>query len=148
MTRLVYFIFKIISFLHRHKIPFLPTIINKLILRVCFGLQIGNGTTIGKGVVFGYGGLGIVIHDRVILEDGVQIGSGVTIGGTNKKFEVPRVGKDTIISTGAKILGPIVVGKGCVIGANAVVLKNVPDYSVVVGVPGRVIKRDIDITKY
>jgi serine O-acetyltransferase len=130
------------------KIPLLPTLINKLFIRLLFGCQLGNGTKIGKNVVLGYGGLGIVIHERAVIGDNVNIGTCVTIGGTNKKYEVPVVGDNTIISSGAKIIGPIRIGKNCVIGANAVVVDDIPDNCLAVGIPARVIKENIEIANY
>lgn len=129
-------------------IPIIPIIINRIIIRLIFGCQIGTKTQIGKNVVLGYGGLGIVIHARVKIGNSVEIGSGVTIGGTSKKYGVPIIGSGTVIATGAKILGDISIGKNCVIGANAVVLKSIPDNCVAVGVPARIIRKNIDISNY
>jgi serine O-acetyltransferase len=61
---------------------------------------------------------------------------------------VPTIGKNSIISAGSKILGPIRIGQNCVIGANAVVTSDVPDFCLAVGVPARVIKTDISIEDY
>jgi serine O-acetyltransferase len=146
-----YIIVKIYSFiytLHRLRVPLLPNIINKIFIRILFGCQIGTGTKLGKNVVLGYGGLGIVIHPRAVIGDNVNIGPGVVIGGTSGKYEVPRVGENTIISAGAKIIGPISIGRNCLIGANAVVVKDIPDNSLVVGIPAKVIKENINIQDY
>jgi serine O-acetyltransferase len=70
------------------------------------------------------------------------------IGGTSQIYEVPVIGDNTVIAPGAKILGPVKIGKNCVIGANAVVLKDVPDNSVAAGIPAKIVKKDIDISKY
>lgn len=77
-----------------------------------------------------------------------QIGTNVTIGGTSGKQEVPTIGNNTIISTGAKIIGPIKIGNNCIIGANAVVLSDIEDNCVAVGVPAKIIKRNINIKDY
>ena len=108
----------------------------------------GTGTKFGKNVNLGYGGFGIAIHERVVIGNNVEIGTCATIGGTNRKWGVPIIGDNTIISTGAKILGPIKIGMNCVIGANAVVLDNIPDRCVAVGVPAKVIKTNINISDY
>ena len=141
-------IFRVVYFLNKYRVPFLPNLINKVFIRLLFGCQIGSSTIIGKNVSLGYGGLGVVIHSKAIIGDNVDIGSGVTIGGTNNLEGVPNIGDNTIISTGAKIIGPLIIGRNCVIGANAVVLKNIPDNCVVVGVPAKIIKTNINISDY
>jgi len=83
-----------------------------------------------------------------VLEDNVIIGPGVTIGGTTKKIGAAKIGRNTFVATGAKILGPVTIGENCVIGANAVVLNDIPANSLAVGIPAKVIKSNIDITKY
>ncbi|MCC2618342.1 serine acetyltransferase [Aestuariibacter halophilus] len=148
MGRILLSIFRVVNFLHRKKVPVLPSVINLLFIRLLFGCQIGNGAQLGKGVSLGYGGLGIVIHGRSKLGNYVNIGTGVTIGGTNKQTDVPIIGDNTMIATGAKVLGPVTIGRNCVIGANAVVLSSIPDNSVAVGIPAKVIKQDIDISDY
>jgi serine O-acetyltransferase len=148
MSKIVLGIHKIVFTMKRLRIPLLPNLINKLFIRILFGCQLGNSTKIGKNVDLGYGGLGIVIHERSVIGDNVMIGSCVTIGGTTKKYGVPVIGDNTIIATGAKILGPISLGKNCVIGANAVVVDNIPDNCLVVGIPARIIKENIEIADY
>jgi len=148
MSRIVLMIHRIVYNLNTLGIPLLPSVINKLFIRILFGCQLGVGTKIGNKVSLGYGGLAIVIHGSSIIGDNVSVGTCVTIGGTTKKYGVPTIGDNTIISTGAKILGPIKIGKNCVIGANAVVLDDVPDNCVAVGVPARIIKNNINIADY
>lgn len=148
MGRIVLIIHQIIYILYKMRIPLLPSITNKIFIRMMFGCQIGVTTKLGKRVQLGYGGLGVVIHDRAVIGDNVNIGTGVTIGGTSKKKDVPIIGSNTIISSGAKIIGPVKVGKNCVVGANAVVLKDIPDSCVVVGVPAKIVKSNIDISEY
>lgn len=148
MSKLVVYIYNFALYLHNLKIPILPQLINILFVRLLFGCQVSLGAKIGKGTVLGYGGLGIVIHDRAVIGENVMVGSGVTIGGTSKIYEVPVIGDMTMIAPGAKILGPVSIGKNCVIGANAVVLKDVPDNTIVGGIPAKVLKSDIDISDY
>ena len=100
---------------------------------------------IGKGSRFGYGGIGVVIHNRVKIGKNVMIGSNVTIGGRTVGgksgfYGVPVIKDHADLGTGCKILGDITIGEYAEIGANAVVLKDVPPYGVAVGVPARVIK--------
>ena len=96
------------------------------------------------GVKFAYGGIATVIHARAVVGKNTVIGQCVTIGGRSRHYEVPKIGDNVYIGAGAKILGPVTVGDNSVIGAGAVVLKDVPANSVVVGVPAKVIKTDID----
>jgi serine O-acetyltransferase len=148
MSKLVIFIYQFAYRLHQYKIPVLPELINKVFVRLLFGSQIQMGAKIGKNVNLGNGSLGIVIHRHAVLEDNVIVAPNVTIAGTNKKKGAPSIGENSLIATGARILGPIRIGKNCVIGANAVVISDIPDNSLVVGVPGKIIKHDIDITNY
>jgi serine O-acetyltransferase len=147
MGKLVLMIYNFGLMMHKKGIPVLPTII-KFFIRIVFGPHIGMGAEIGKGSVLGYGGIGVVIHHRAVIGKNVSIGQNVTIGGTSKKYEVPIIGDNTELASGAVIVGPIKIGKDCVIGANAVVVKDIPDNSVAVGVPARVIKSNIDINDY
>ena len=119
-----------------------------LLNRLVFGCYIGAGVRMGRGVSLGYGALGIVIHDRAIIGDDVRIGPGVTIGGRSKLNDVPVLHDRCVISTGAKILGPIQIGEESVVGANAVVVKDVDPRTVVAGVPAVCINREIAIADY
>ena len=84
--------------------------------------------------------MGIVIHRRVVIGDNCEIAQHVTIGGRSGHADVPVIGNQVFIGAGAKVLGPIRIGDGAIIGANAVVLKDVPPLAVVAGVPARIIK--------
>lgn len=148
MDKLLLKIFRVVSYLQQKKLSLIANLINKVFIRLLFGCQLGVTTQIGKNVILGYGGLGVVIHARSVIGDNVNIGTGVTIGGTNNHFGVPLIGANTIISSGAKIIGPITIGKNCIIGANAVVLTDIPDNCVAVGVPAKVIKSNINIADY
>lgn len=103
---------------------------------------------IGEGFEVGYWGLGIVIHPRVKIGRNVFVSNGVTIGGRNERPEVPRIDDDVFIATGAKILGNLTIGRGSVIGANAVVIRDVPPRSIAVGVPARISRENIDSHDY
>jgi len=94
---------------------------------------------IGKGVTFSYSGIGVVIHKKSKIGDYCIIGSGVTIG-TRGNEKVPVIEHHVNIGSGAKILGDILIGHHSIIGPNAVIIHDVPPFSIVVGVPGRVIK--------
>ncbi|QIL86092.1 serine acetyltransferase [Vibrio sp. HDW18] len=128
---------------YQHKVPLLPQLCNVLI-RLIHNCAIYSQSKIGRGTVFGYGGIAVVIHRRCVIGSQCVIGSNVTIGGRSRSYGVPVIGDHVYIATGAKILGDIRVGDGAVIGANAVVLADVPAYSVVVGIPAKVIKTGIN----
>jgi serine O-acetyltransferase len=148
MSRIVVIIYNFILVLHDIGIPFLPKILNIIFVRLLFSCQISLGAKIGKNTSLGYGGLGVVIHERAIIGNNVIIGSGVTIGGTSHHHKVPIIGDNCLISPGAKILGPITIGNNCVIGANAVVIRDVSDNTLVAGVPAKIIKSNIKVSDY
>lgn len=129
------------------RIPLLPIIITYLI-RFVFGAYLPYKLNLGKGFKIGYGGMGVVIHERTIIGENVHIDQNVTIGGTSKKIDVPQIGDNVYIGAGAVVLGPIVIGNNVVIGANAVVVKDIPNGSLVVGVPGKIIKSNIKMSDY
>lgn len=107
------------------------------------GIEIHPGAQIGKGFFVDHGN-GVVIGETAVIGDNVTLYQGVTLGGTGKEQgkRHPTVGNNVMISTGAKVLGSFTIGDNSKIGAGSVVLDEVPPGSTVVGVPGRVIKRD------
>jgi serine O-acetyltransferase len=107
------------------------------------GIEIHPGATIGKGLFIDHGH-GVVIGETAIVGDNVTLYQGVTLGGTGKETgkRHPTIGNNVMISAGAKILGSFTVGENSKIGAGSVVLSEIPPNSTVVGVPGRVVKRD------
>ena len=107
------------------------------------GIEIHPGATIGKGLFIDHGN-GVIIGETAILGDNVTLYQGVTLGGTGKEKgkRHPTLGDNVMVSAGAKILGSFTVGENSKIGAGSVVLSEVPPNSTVVGVPGRVVKRD------
>ncbi len=85
----------------------------------------------------------MVLHSRVVIGNNCMIGQGVTVGGKSGWYEVPVIGNNVIINAGAKIIGPIRIGDNVEIGANCVVLKDVPSNCVVAGVPARIIRSNM-----
>ena len=103
---------------------------------------------IDKGTIFGYKGIGVVIHSRAIIGQNCQIGPGVTIGGRSKYYNVPVIGNNVYIAGGAKVLGPVKIGNNVIIGANAVMLCDAPENTIWAGVPARCIQENIDVHDY
>lgn len=139
--------YRLAHWLFKKKIPFLPKIITAFIFML-YNSYIPYSCEIGEKTVFGYGGMGVVLHPRCVIGKSCLIGQQVTIGGRSKHEAVPVIGDNVFIATGAKVLGPIKIGNNCVIGANAVVVKDVPDNSVAAGVPAKIIKTGIDYKDY
>ena len=110
------------------------------ISRFLTGIEIHPAVKIGKNLFIDHG-MGIVIGETTIIGDNVSIYQGVTLGGTKweKKKRHPTINDNVVIGAGAKVLGPILVGKNSKIGANSVVTKNVPSNSTVIGIPAHVI---------
>lgn len=107
-----------------------------------FGISIPPETKIGSGFYIGHFG-GIVVNSQSIIGKNCNISQGVTLGqanrGQNKGY--PILGDNIYIGPGAKIIGAVKIGNNVAIGANCVVTKNIPDDSVVVGIPGKVISQ-------
>lgn len=107
------------------------------------GIEIHPGATIGRRLFIDHG-MGVVIGETAELGDDVMLYHGVTLGGRTRDAagkRHPTLGDGVTVGAGAKILGPIVIGAGSVVGANAVVNKDAPDDSVLVGVPAKTRKR-------
>lgn len=128
--------------LHRNKLILIARLISQF-GRFITGIEIHPGATIGNGVFIDHG-TGVVIGETAEVGDNVTIYQGVTLGGTGKERgkRHPTVGNNVVVGTGAKVLGPIIIGENAKIGAGSVVLNNVPPHTTVVGVPGRVVIYD------
>ena len=122
------------------KIPFIPKLI-ELIIFLLYNSRIPSACQISSGSFFGYGGIGCVLHPRSVIGENVTIGTNVTVGGKSGHYNVPVIGNNVYIATGAKVLGPISIGNNVVIGANAVVINSVPDNCTVVGIPAKIINK-------
>ena len=125
---------------YTHGLLFLARMISQASRRRT-GIEIHPGATIGKRLVIDHG-MGLVIGETAEIGDDCLIYHGVTLGGTGKDVgkRHPTIGNNVLISTGAKVLGPITVGSNSRVAANAVVLKDIPEDSTAVGVPARVVK--------
>ncbi|MDD4839758.1 MAG: serine O-acetyltransferase [Clostridia bacterium] len=107
------------------------------------GVEIHPAAKIGNAMFIDHG-TGIVIGETAEIGENCVLYQGVTLGGTGKDTgkRHPTLGDNVMVSAGAKVLGPLNIGTGSKIGAGSVVLKNVPPYCTVVGVPGRIVKQD------
>lgn len=125
-----------------HNMPFMARWISQRCAHKT-GIEIHPGATIGKRVCIDHGH-GIVIGETTEIGDDVMIYQGVTLGGTGKDIgkRHPTIHSGVMIGAGAKVLGPITVGRNAKIAAGAVVVSDVEPNSTVVGVPGEVVKID------
>jgi len=133
--------YRVSHWLWKHHFKFLGRWFSQIIRNIT-GVEIHPGATIGAKFFIDHG-MGVVIGETSIVGDQVTIYHGVTLGGTSlqKGKRHPTVGDRVTIGAGAKVLGDITIGADSRIGANAVVVKSVPENSVVVGVPGQIVKR-------
>lgn len=113
------------------------------IARFLTGIEIHPGATIGQGLFIDHGS-GVVIGETCEIGNNVTLFQGVTLGGTGKEKgkRHPTLRDNVLVASGAKILGSFEIGENSMIGANSVVLREVPPNSTVVGIPGRVVKQD------
>jgi serine O-acetyltransferase len=116
--------------------------------QILFGIQIGMNAQIGRRLIIEHFG-GIIIHNNAIIGDDVVVRQGVTIGNRSleRPLEAPHIGNRVNIGAGAKLLGPIIIGDDVSIGANAVVLCDVPAGHIAVGVPAIVKQRRDFVSK-
>lgn len=119
--------------LFKCKLFFLARLISQM-ARFFTGIEIHPGATIGKGLFIDHG-MGVVIGETSIIGDNVLLYHGVTLGGTGKGIgkRHPTIEDNVVVGAGSKVLGPITVGEGAKIGANSVVVKDVPKGATAVG---------------
>ena len=141
------FFYRIANFFHLAGFHLLAKIISQLI-RFFTGIEIHPGAKIGKNLFIDHG-MGVVIGETSEIGNNVTIYHAVTLGGISPSIDSerqrhekrhPTIGDDVVIGSGAQIIGPIKVGNGSRIAANAVVVNDVPEGSTMVGVPAKVIK--------
>ena len=130
--------YRAMHYLYLKKIPVLPGLLMRFI-RVIYSCDLPPKCRLGKNVMLVHNGLGVVIHPDAIIGDSTLIYQNVSIAGRNNRG-VPVIGKRVFIGAGACVLGGITIGDDAVIGANAVVIEDVPEKAVVVGAKARVVK--------
>ena len=132
------FFYRVAHFFWLRKFKLLGRLISHL-GRFMTGIEIHPGATIGRRFFIDHA-MGVVIGETAVIGDDVTMYHGVTLGGTSwtpgKRH--PTIGNNVVIGAGAKILGPITIGDNCLVGSGSVVIKDVPDDSTVIGVPGRI----------
>ena len=126
-------------FLYNKKLKFIAKLISQIV-RLFTGIEIHPGAKIGNKLFIDHG-IGVVIGETATIGNNCTIYHGVTLGGTGKERNKrhPDVGDNVIIGAGAKVLGPIKIGNNVKIGANCVVVKDIPNNVTVVGIPGEII---------
>jgi serine O-acetyltransferase len=112
------------------------------VARLLTAIEIHPGAQVGRRLFIDHG-MGVVVGETSVIGDDVTLYQGVTLGGTGKEKgkRHPTIGNGVVIGAGAKILGNIRIGDECRVGAGSVVLRDVPDHSTIVGVPGHIIFR-------
>ncbi len=138
------FFYRIHHFLWGIKLKLIARLISQ-IARFITGIEIHPGAKIGKRLFIDHG-MGVVIGETTIIGDDCILYQGVTLGGvgtgeyTCKRH--PTLLDNVMVSTGAKVIGNIIIGHNSIIGAQSVVLKNVPDNCTIVGIPAMIVKKD------
>lgn len=135
----IYSLYLIERWLYLRHLTFLSIIIRALI-RIVFSCDIPYKATIGKRVEFPHDALGVVIHPDAVIGDDCKILHGATLGGRGEHIGVPVIGNNVTIGCHAQLMGPIKIGNNAIIGGGSVVVKDVPENSIVVGNPAEVIK--------
>lgn len=128
-------------FFYRHRCFILARLFSQL-GRFFTGIEIHPGAKIGANLFIDHG-MGVVIGETAEVGDNCTLYHGVTLGGTGKDTgkRHPTVGNNVLVGSGAKILGPVDIGDNVMIGANSVVLRDIPPDTTVVGIPGRMVKQ-------
>jgi len=131
---------RIAHFFYKIKFFFMARLISQW-SRFVTGIEIHPGANIGKNLFIDHGS-GVIIGETTVIGDNCTIYQGVTLGGTGKDTgkRHPTLGNNVNVGSGAKVLGPIKIGDNARVAANSVVLREVPENSTVVGIPGRVVR--------
>lgn len=136
-------IYRLQAWLRNHRIPLLPNLLRRVTMMLA-GVSIGDRVVVGPGLLLNHGH--VVIDGETYIGPECSIAPFVTIGlntgGPDVAFEGPILGRFVFIGTGAKILGRVHIGHNARIGANAVVLTDVPDNCTAVGVPARIVPHE------
>jgi serine O-acetyltransferase len=134
-------VYRVHHWLWTHHRRFLARFLSQ-VARFFTGIEIHPGAEIGRRFFVDHG-MGVVIGETTVIGDDVTLYQGVTLGGTGKETgkRHPTLRNNVVVGTGARVLGNIIIGEDSRIGAGSVVLRDVPDHSTVVGVPGHIVLR-------
>ncbi len=132
--------YRLAHWLYQKGWRFIPRVLSQR-ARKKYGIEIHPAAKIGGGMFIDHGS-GVVIGETTEIGENVTLYQGVTLGGTGKETgkRHPTIGSNVMVSAGAKVLGPVVIGDYVKIGAGSVVLRDVPAHATVVGVPGRIVR--------
>ena len=143
MLKNYYSIYKYRNWLVQHHIPVLPAVL-KLVSRIFFpACDIPFTAKIGKNAYFPHRAIGVVIHENAVIGENARIQANVVIGGKGQSG-VPIIGNNVQIGANAVIVGGVEIGDNAIVGAGAVVLKDVPAACVACGVPATVVKKLVE----
>lgn len=133
-------VYRIFRWLYMKKIPAQPfRFLMERLIEITTGISIPVRAEIGRGLRIHHFG-GIILHPSVKIGENCTLYHGVTIGDKGDGGLAANIGNNVLIGAGAKIIGEITIGDNCKIGANSVVIESIPENSVVVGVPGKIVK--------
>ncbi len=118
------------------------------LIRLVYGASLPGRAAIGDGVFFHHSGLGVVINGASVIEDGCEIGVHVVLGGRTPLVGAPHLARNVIVHAGAKLIGPIRIGEGSIVAANATVLADMPPHSLIAGSPAEVKHDGLDVEAY
>ncbi|NRB67087.1 MAG: serine acetyltransferase [Vibrio sp.] len=131
-------LYRIARWFYLKKVPIIPEIF-QLFIFVIYGSRVSAKCQIGKGSMFAYKGMGVLLHDRTVIGEMCNIGVGCKTAGKGPYREVPRIGHRVYLGPNSILIGPIIVGDNAIIGANSVVTKSVPEGAIVGGIPAQII---------
>ncbi|MFK5893313.1 MAG: serine acetyltransferase [Pseudomonadota bacterium] len=131
-------LYRISNWLYKHHIPILPKLLQLLVF-LLFNCYIPYQIKMGRGCKIGHRGIGVVINKDAVIGNDVLIRAHVTIGKKDSNSPAPVIGNKVVLGDGSKIIGNITIGDGVVVGANAVVVKDIEKNSIVGGVPAKLI---------
>ncbi|MFY7928850.1 MAG: serine O-acetyltransferase EpsC [Oligoflexus sp.] len=139
---MVLLLFRVRSWARRYRIPFINRII-RFLQTALYAIELGNDIQLGHGVYFVHT-VGTVVGGDARIGEGCVFFGNNTIGAARFSGS-PQIGAYTVIGAGVRILGPIQVGSECFLGANAVVIDNIPERQIAVGIPARIVRENEEL---